>query len=318
MANAFIHLNRELEPLLTDKEYENLDQGLSILFKQTYSKKYTCNECSENCIFDVKEDLPDMILICTNGTLESEKKIDNNELIRFKFELEKNLKNLAEKNGINFNFLPKSQNIVLFGTKKVNSEIYKCFYMNRLVIQNELEQSYILKLKSFCKPDEKALIITPAEFVLDNNSESFLKEQSCELISLKNVLSNDLIINKVGIINETDIIRIAGLYELAIFNNKEVYFQGIKLDIYPQCYDLLCYLAQNANTARLRNDCIISIWGNEAQYKGYDKNLSDTCSLLRKSFKNAKLLKSIPDDFIFTKGGCVKLSLSKDKIFIYY
>ena len=257
-----------------------------------------------------------MILICPNGTLE-EQEIESDDLIRFKFTLENTLKLLSDKNGINFNFHIKSPNVVLFGTKKIKSEIFKFFYINRLIVQNNLEQSCILKLKSFCKSDERAFIITPAEFLLDNNSIRFLNEQSCELISLKSILGDDLIINKIGITNENDIKRIAGLYELAIINNKEVYFQGIKLEIFPQCYDLLIYLAQNADTSRTRNDCIISLWGNDAQFKGYDKNLADTCSLLRKSFKNAKFLRPINDDFILSKGGCVKLNLSKDKIFIY-
>ncbi|MFH0702696.1 MAG: hypothetical protein V2B14_04060 [bacterium] len=316
MKGDLIHLNRDLEPSLTEQEYKKLNHNLALLFqfKRVHSQKYTCYECSENCIFDVKNDLPDMVLYCKQGFLDEERKLDNNDLIRFKLDLKENLKVLAERNGINFNFQPKTNNIVLFGTKKINSKVYKLFYINRLIASNSFEQSHIFKLKSYYKPEEIAFIITPAEFILDNASEMFLKEHSCEIISLKNLIDNGLIINKIGITNNADIKRIAGLYELVIFNSKELYFQNKKFQLYPQPYKLLCFLAENAKTAKTRDECILNVWREDALYIGYDKNLSDTCSLIRQALKKAGVKEKIAKTLIITEHKCIKLNLDRSRI----
>lgn len=316
MKSDLIHLNRDLEPSFTEQEYKKLNQNLALLFqfKQVHSQKYTCYECPENCIFDIKNDLPDMVLYCKEGFLDEERKLDINKLKRFKLDLEANLKALAEINGISFNFQPKTINIVLFGTKKIGAKVYKLFYVNRLIAKNILEESHILKLKNYYKPEETAFIITPAEFMLDNNSELFLKEHSCEIISLKTLIDNDLIINKIGITNEADIKRITGLYELAIFNSKELYFHKTKFQLYPQPYKLLCFLAENANTAKTRDECISSVWGEKALSMGYDKNLSDTCSLIRQVLKKAGIKEKFIKDLIIAEYGTVTLKIEKNKV----
>ncbi len=316
MKSDLIHLNRDLEPSYTEQEYKKINQTLLSLlkFRQVNPKKYTCYQCPDNCIFDIKNDLHDMALTCPTDFLDEEQKLDINKLTRFKLDLEANLKALAERNGINFNFQRKTNNIVLFGTKKINSKVYKLFYVNRLIASNNLDQSHILKLKSYYKPEETAFIITPAEFMLDNNSELFLKEHSCEIIPLKNLIDNGLIINKIGITNEADIKRIAGLYELAIFNSKELYFHKTKFQLYPQPYKLLCFLAENANTAKTRDECISSVWGENTLSMGYDKNLSDTCSLIRQVLKKAGIKEKLIKDLIIAEYGTVTLKIEKNKV----
>ncbi len=305
------YLQKTLEPTLDERSFEVVDEKFKQFFNQTYSKFYDCKLCPENCSPEIFMLNDNLCINCDNETLESPYKIGKEGTIRFKFDIMSLSKTVAQANNINFLFNKKDNETFHFGSKSIDGIEYQFYYLLHLVNKNHLTDIALQRIKVLKQGASRLVILTPDNLIQDNKTETLLKEISCSIISLKNCLENNLLINGCLSVSKSDIKHISKIYEIAILSPKEIYITGQKIEYSNQPFLLLYYLAKHSNIAISRDNCIAGVWG--ADYVMGDKTLSDNISFIRKGLKDNGLDKK---DFIIARNKTVKLNVQQDKIYI--
>lgn len=310
MINVIEHLKAELTPFLEQSEF-NLINNNKEFFIDDYLTTYTCKECHKLCVFETKDKDYD----CPTGYFEETQEIPLDNLKRYKFDIFSFLKIVAGKNNIISKPKAISSLSYFIGEKQINNVEYKFFYTIRMFDgMGNLFENTILSTRYYFETKGHSIIITPDDFLLTNEAKSFLKDNCCKLISLKELINNNFLIKNIPIASILDIETLIKCYELVILNSKEIYIYGIKVKLSNQCFKLLSFLASIASVNITRNECIIGTWGKEAAFMGYDKKLYDTCSLIRSACRKADIEQSKIENLIVAKDGCIILNVKPERI----
>ena len=312
-------LSFEFEPYLKPKGFEKLDDKLKGFFLQKYLETFSCNYCSEKCSREYFQDNGKLYTDCLEGIIETKQEIDINSLERYKFSLNKVLNSVCFSNGIFFHFNNIDNIAIIFGEKEVEKTIYRFFYVRQLFINDKLQENILYSLKSWISTTEKCFIITPQDFILDNSSKTFINDNNIQILSLRNLIDNDFIIEKIGFSNQQDIKQLINTYDMLILDSDKVYLHQTKLNLSPMAFKLLKFIALKGKEglSAYYDDCIEYLWQDDKNDKtDHPKQLQNHRSDINKACQKANIEESIYKNFIKAQNQSYKLIIEPEKIFI--
>lgn len=314
-------LEYEIEPYLEYDEFNSLIILLKDYFDETNLDYCNCKECHERCSRQVIRFENELYISCPSGYLDKPKKIKSEELINYKFNVKKFLKDLSLKNGISYFYRndDKQNNLIFFGEKEINKINHKFFYVNRLFSQNSIDETALYSVKSWQEQTERAIIITPHKFILDKKTKNFIQNNTCELFSLPELIKNDLLIDKIGTSTREDIERLIKAFELIIINPSEVYLFGSKISIEPMPFKLLEVIAIHRKKGLncSFDTCIDYLWGEETiKNVDFPKQLNNHRSAINKACEKTGIEAEIYKNFIKAENKTYELKISPEKIYI--
>lgn len=306
-------LNLDLEPFIMQSELSEFDDSLKTILnenkivKKAYNNIVECTECHETCsleVFSVKEKL---YVQCPAGYIVKPKEIFDDDITGYSFITVNLLKTISIFNSIDFEIVKINNNCLYFGKKQVGRDLYKHFYIKSVNLSN-FHQA-IHQVKEHYSGYEKAVIILPKVFSLNNNDKIFMEKNNCRIIFLEDLFINDLVIKQSqysSIINNEDAFN----FEIVIDKRKN---QFIILDLPVKLTN-----KQIERILRLfENNKQIVSYKEFAGYESYDFEYNSTkktaqqvkikvIDRIKKAFKNADRL----DELLNHYGESLELLIS--------
>lgn len=307
------HFQQTLEPTIKKSKYNAIDDSLKQFFNETYSKNFDCSFCPENCSPEIFSTDGGLFIHCDNDTLESPYEIDKAEAVRFKFDIEKFCKIVAQANNINFLFNKKANETFYFGGKNIDGIEYQFYYMLDLARKNQLTDIALQKIKSLKQENSRLIILTPDNLIQDNKTETLLKGNFCSVVRLGNCIKNDLIIN-IEDLQKYDLIVNADTFVIKIYGVE--YSLASSLETFTYIYNLAQHPKEIISIKQAR--------GVPDTYQTIDKTLYDATRKINDRFilklKNEFIKQNKPSKHleylikIISQTQSFYLNLDKEKI----